>query len=258
MQRPSFQFYPMDWLNDPALQACSWESQGIWINLLCRMHQGNPYGYLTFPNGKKYDDKDLMKALRLHHKTWQAAFKELSTNGVLRRDENGIFYSKRMVEDERIRLVRAESGKQGGNPNLVNQTVKQKTTPSSSSSSSILKPNGFRERSAKAPPTPKATAKNRGTRLSEDWSPPPALAEWAKKERPDLDIALESASFRDYWTAKPGQDGLKLDWDATFRNWIRRARGQNLGQTQSRASHQRLHGADIVPAEQRQGGVMQL
>lgn len=25
--------------------------------------------------------------------------------------------------------------------------------------------------------------------------------------------------FRDFWTAKPGKDALKLDWDATWRNW---------------------------------------
>lgn len=28
-------------------------------------------------------------------------------------------------------------------------------------------------------------------------------------------------SFRDYWHAAPGQKGVKLDWSATWRNWIR-------------------------------------
>jgi hypothetical protein len=27
--------------------------------------------------------------------------------------------------------------------------------------------------------------------------------------------------FRDFWHAKPGQGGVKLDWTATWRNWCR-------------------------------------
>jgi phage terminase Nu1 subunit (DNA packaging protein) len=28
--------------------------------------------------------------------------------------------------------------------------------------------------------------------------------------------------FVDYWIAQPGQKGVKTDWDATWRNWMRR------------------------------------
>lgn len=45
--------------------------------------------------------------------------------------------------------------------------------------------------------------------------------------RPDLNPLETADSFRDYWVAKPGKDGVKLDWLATWRNWVRnqRARG---------------------------------
>lgn len=33
----------------------------------------------------------------------------------------------------------------------------------------------------------------------------------------------ELAKFRDFWTAKTGQDATKADWQATWRNWVRRA-----------------------------------
>ncbi|WEX79280.1 hypothetical protein PYH37_004466 [Sinorhizobium numidicum] len=33
----------------------------------------------------------------------------------------------------------------------------------------------------------------------------------------------EFEKFRDYWTAKAGRDAVKLDWPATWRNWIRNA-----------------------------------
>lgn len=68
--------------------------------------------------------------------------------------------------------------------------------------------------------TPSATPTT-GRRLPESWAPSEKLQSWAKAERPDLDIAATVETFTDYWRAKPGKDGRKLDWDATFRNWVR-------------------------------------
>jgi hypothetical protein len=64
----------------------------------------------------------------------------------------------------------------------------------------------------------------RGTRLNPEWSPKPETIEQMRKERPDLRYERTLASFRDYWTAKAGKDGVKLDWEATFRNWFRNER----------------------------------
>lgn len=63
-----------------------------------------------------------------------------------------------------------------------------------------------------------------GSRLSADWNPSPSLAAWFSEKRPDLDIAETVERFRDFWAAKPGKDGRKLDWDATFRTWARNER----------------------------------
>lgn len=65
----------------------------------------------------------------------------------------------------------------------------------------------------------------RGSRLPLGWSPASELIAWAKKERPDLPVHREIDSFIDYWRSVAGPKGVKLDWDATFRNWIRRATG---------------------------------
>jgi hypothetical protein len=62
-----------------------------------------------------------------------------------------------------------------------------------------------------------------GTRLPPNWSPDADLLSWAKAERPDINLVTETASFVDYWVSKPGKDGRKTDWNATYRNWIRRA-----------------------------------
>jgi hypothetical protein len=35
-------------------------------------------------------------------------------------------------------------------------------------------------------------------------------------------LAVVAAEFLDYWIAQPGQRGVKTDWPATWRNWVRR------------------------------------
>jgi hypothetical protein len=62
-----------------------------------------------------------------------------------------------------------------------------------------------------------------GARLPGDWLPTRELVEWARKECPNVDSKRETERFRDYWHAKPGKDGRKLDWVKTWRNWMRTA-----------------------------------
>lgn len=135
---PSFQFFPEDWLSNLKLQLCSMTSQGLLINLMCLMHQSQKYGYLLI-NGLQINHKQLTKLLRMNYKTFNMALNELILCGVLKQDESGILYCKRMVDDYRLREIRREAGKLGGNPNLVNQkdnqSNNQNSTPSSSSSS---------------------------------------------------------------------------------------------------------------------------
>ena len=61
----------------------------------------------------------------------------------------------------------------------------------------------------------------KGSRLSQDWFLTKSLGDWATQERPDLDVRQVAEQFKDYWIAQPGQKGVKLDWDATWRNWVR-------------------------------------
>jgi uncharacterized protein YdaU (DUF1376 family) len=59
----------------------------------------------------------------------------------------------------------------------------------------------------------------RGTRLATDWQPSSEYLDFAASL--GVDGWAEADKFRDYWIAKPGQAGCKLDWDATWRNWCR-------------------------------------
>jgi uncharacterized protein YdaU (DUF1376 family) len=61
----------------------------------------------------------------------------------------------------------------------------------------------------------------RGSRLANDWVLPNEWEYFANKERPDLDAKQVFDQFKDYWCAKAGKDAIKLDWQATWRNWVR-------------------------------------
>lgn len=67
----------------------------------------------------------------------------------------------------------------------------------------------------------KATAN--GHRLPCDWTPSEDVIEKMRNEHPHVDQNAELAKFHDYWAGVPGAKGRKLDWNATYRNWIRRA-----------------------------------
>jgi len=134
---PAFQFYPGDWLSNTRLQVCSMAAQGLFITLMCYMHQSDRYGYLLV-NGAKPDRKQMMKLTRMNPKSFTHALSELLGSGVIKEDENGVLYCRRMIEDQRLREIRKEAGSKGGNPVLVKQTVNQQLnrnpTPSVSSS----------------------------------------------------------------------------------------------------------------------------
>lgn len=76
----------------------------------------------------------------------------------------------------------------------------------------------------------------RATRLP-DQDLPDAWRDFCQTERPDLVPDQTYAKFRDYWTAKPGKAGTKLDWLATWRNWVReekRKAGEPAWRTEQR------------------------
>jgi hypothetical protein len=66
---------------------------------------------------------------------------------------------------------------------------------------------------------PRSQAK-RGTRIPDDFSVSAEMVEWARERVPDVDGRLETEKFVNHWSAKTGKDATKLDWVATWRNWM--------------------------------------
>jgi len=63
--------------------------------------------------------------------------------------------------------------------------------------------------------------KQRGSRLPQDFKFSKEWADFCIQQRPDLNLQNTFDSFKDFWTAKAGAGGVKLDWLATWRNWVR-------------------------------------
>jgi hypothetical protein len=64
-------------------------------------------------------------------------------------------------------------------------------------------------------------AQKRGTRLPDDFDPDEQLRQWARQRGfTDPQIDEVTAAFVRYWRAKSGRDATKLDWPATWQNWV--------------------------------------
>lgn len=207
MKRPSFQFYPGDWRRDPGVQALTFHDRGVWIELLCIMHESSERGFLIL-NGKPMSEDTIARVLGLDKQILTTTLSTLLDFGVIRlRESDGSYYSKRMVEDEKLTEIRRQAGKQGGNPVLLNQKsttrLKQKSTPSSSSSSSnALKKKVQKEKFAK-----------------------PTLDELQKYGSEIGMTATEAEKMHDFYQSKGwlvGKTPMK-DWKAAARNWMKNA-----------------------------------
>jgi uncharacterized protein YdaU (DUF1376 family) len=65
----------------------------------------------------------------------------------------------------------------------------------------------------------------KGTRWQKGFALPNEWVEFCKKERYDLDPTKVFEEFTDYWVSVAGAKGVKADWSATWRNWIRNQKG---------------------------------
>ena len=65
-----------------------------------------------------------------------------------------------------------------------------------------------------------SSPRQRGTRIPDDFKVTPEMHNWAKEHVPELGGLRETEKFINYWRAKSGAGATKLDWPATWRNWM--------------------------------------
>ena len=113
---------------------------------------------------------------------------------------------------------------------------------------------------ASAPRSASPTPAGRGCRIADDWTP--ADSGFAAEHGVDQAAAL--AEFRDYWRGVAGKAGVKLDWEATWRNQVRHLSAKKGGRLPVKTSQlpvadqnaelrrimTRLRGEDDAPTQQ--------
>ena len=123
--RPSLQFYPRDWRGNSNLRRCTFAERGIWLEVMCLMHDSDEYGVLRWPLA------DIAQAIGCR----PADLRALREKGVIKGADTGercpayvhqghharqplppvtlipeqvgpVWFSSRMVLDEHLRLRR--------------------------------------------------------------------------------------------------------------------------------------------------------
>ena len=246
MKRPSFQFYPEDWLANANLRRCTHEEKGIWIDVMCLLHDQAEYGVVRWPlkelagavgttvrKLRNLIEKGVLKGADTGEST--EAFIYVPRSG--RRDgdpvtlideqKGPLWFSSRMVTDEYKRQVRGGElpSPKGGLGEVLDAAPKPapstrapaqapraappSPSPTPLTSSSLRS----EEIGAPAPRKPRATRK-----CPDDFDVTDALRDWATENASGLDLARETDKFRDY-TFKTAH----TDWAGAWRNWMRRA-----------------------------------
>lgn len=93
------------------------------------------------------------------------------------------------------------------------QTVRQ--TPADPAPGTVLEPSEI----SSSKRSSMSTQRRRGTRIPDDFTVTPDMVTWARTTVPQVDGRRETEKFVNYWRAK-STNATKLDWAATWRNWM--------------------------------------
>jgi hypothetical protein len=116
MSQPWFKFFPSAWRSSPELRMCGMAARGLWIEMLCIMHESEPRGYLIV-GSSGLSVQQLANLAGLSVKECTSLLSELEAANVFSRDNHGI-YSRRMVRDTEKSAKDKANGGTGGNPSL--------------------------------------------------------------------------------------------------------------------------------------------
>lgn len=234
MRRPSFQFYPGDWSSNPNLKRCTFAERGIWVEVMCLMHDQDEYGVLRWPLKEiagavgckvselqslvrkgviKGDDRTLMEPFIYVPRSGR---KDGDPVTLIDTQEGPIWYSSRMVKDEYVRTIRGGEVVKGDTP---------KTTPKppigaafgprgSSSSSSPSDKTGVPESRSNSPGAVAPPAPGK-TQIEPGFDPDEPNRRTALSL--SLDVDAERERFVAHYTAT---GDWRANWQSQFRKWL--------------------------------------
>ena len=210
---PFMQLYVGDYLADT--QELSTEQHGAYLLLLFNLWRHNA----RLPN----DPAKLARIARVTPKRWGRVW-----DGI----EHFFYEEGEMIGNHRLDIEfqktvsiskkRKIAGSRGGTANsLKYNTTHQTTACDLLEHSQISEPEEKEEPIGSSKKKPSSTEK--AARLPDDWQLPKPWGEWAVAEErlSASEVRRVAEQFKDYWLAAPGSKGMKRDWQATWRNWVR-------------------------------------
>lgn len=207
---PFMQLYVGDYLADTL--DLTTEQHGAYLLLLMTMWRHDA----RLPN----DPAKLARIARVSLRRWHMVWGAIEHFFFVEGDKIG---NKRLDREHQkavsISEKRSVSGEKGGRAKAL------KTNEAALANASVL-PEHSQISEPEEKEEPNGSSKKRGSRLPADWRLTKALGDWAMKEGlSEVSVRREADKFRDYWNGVPGKSGVKLDWDGTWRNWVRKAVG---------------------------------
>jgi hypothetical protein len=113
---PWIKFCCSDWRLDPALRQVGLAARGLWMDMLCIMHEAEPYGHLLV-SGKPPTIVQLARSVGDSAEVVEQLLAELQDSGVFSVTGDGVIFSRRLVRDREKHLEDQANGRKGGNPN---------------------------------------------------------------------------------------------------------------------------------------------
>lgn len=201
---PFMQLYVSDYLGDT--MHLTTEQHGAYLLLLMTMwrHEG------ILPN----DDAKLARIARVNPKRWP-----LIKGDVLAffTEQDGQLTHKRLAKELQKALSISQKRKNAGSLGGLAKSLKNNDQPLASAKQTLK--HSQKPDTIKIKETLSSVSKTRGSRLPDDFI---CDQEFAMSEGlTAFQAEREAMQFRDYWIQQPGQKGVKLDWPATWRTWVR-------------------------------------
>lgn len=103
------------------------------------------------------------------------------------------------------------------NTKEIKDLTKQRLKGDGASEDDASQPAGETQDSVEKP------AQRRGSRLPSDFAVSDRMKVWAGERAPAVDLVTETEKFENYYRSVAGGRGVKLDWEATWRNWVLKA-----------------------------------
>lgn len=234
---PWFRFFPSDWLG--GTRGLTSSETGIYITLIAMMYERD--GWLDANHSR------LARLCGASNSAFSKAIETLLSDEKIIEKE-GAYSNERVLEELSYRSKKETLARRAAKSRWQEKSTKSKggAKRPHSVGNAIPEARGHIPDN-KVKEDTDVSSKKRASRLPEDWELPVDFREWCHEEWPgirDQFIASQADRFRDYWVSKAGRDAAKVNWLATWRNWMRRA-VEEAGRKSSQQRQREPKGGDV-------------